>query len=192
VSPFTAWPLSFWAPGAESQAGCSPLRLQSPPFTPTPQGPLCLCRPLAAPAVAFAHAKYSFWKDLFSLIGWPPSSLPCTVREGKAMGGKVDRLTTQAKSLWDYCVSSAYGNPGPRVQFCTPPFLLKSVPKITPAVMTRASLFIHSGNENAQPLLEDLESLSVLGPLAGALRRALEDWSQPGRYLVQVSRLLTH
>lgn len=32
------------------------------------------------------------------------------------MGGKVDRLTTQAKSLWD--VSSVYGNPGPCVQFC--------------------------------------------------------------------------
>lgn len=92
------------------------LPAQSAPSIPSPQGLLCLCQPLAAPAVAFAHAKYSFWKDLFSLIRWPPSSLPCTVREGKPMGGKVDRLTTQAKSLWD--VSSVYGNPGPCVQFC--------------------------------------------------------------------------
>lgn len=37
----------------------------------------CTCAwPLAALAAAFAYAKYSFWKDLFSSSGQPPSSLP--------------------------------------------------------------------------------------------------------------------
>ena len=83
--PSTARPLSFRAPGAGTWAGYLLLR----PHTLLSAQLLrafCVCAwPLAAPAVALAYAKYSFWKDLFSLIGWSPSSQTWAVRErGKA------------------------------------------------------------------------------------------------------------
>lgn len=63
--PFTAWPLSFWVPGAGTWAGsfllCLHILLPAQLLR-----AFCVCAwPLTALAVALAYAKYSFWKDFF-------------------------------------------------------------------------------------------------------------------------------
>lgn len=72
------------------------------PFRPAPQGLWTCAWPLAAPAVASAYAKYTFGKIF--LLSSSNHLFPIIDREGKHMGGKVDRLTIQALSLLDHCM----------------------------------------------------------------------------------------
>lgn len=113
MSSFTAWPLSFWAPEAETRAGCSPLCLHILLLPSQLLRAFFICAwPLAALAVAFAYAKYSFWKELFLLNRMATFFPTMNSQGGQTHGWEGGRANHSSQEPLGLLVSSAHSNPG--------------------------------------------------------------------------------
>ena len=71
------------------------------PFRPAPQGLLCLCLATGSTGSGISSCQIQLFERPFFLL------LP------KQQSGRVERLTTPAESLLDYCMQQMYSHPNP-------------------------------------------------------------------------------